>query len=47
MNNRGVVLPRFVWFIIWIAVVLIVLVLLKINIHIGSEGIGVSQGLVH
>ena len=40
-------LPKFVWVIIWICVVLVVLVLLKVNIHAGSEGIGLTQGLVH
>jgi hypothetical protein len=39
-------LPRFVWFVIWVVIVLIVLVVLKVNIHIGSEGFGITQGLV-
>ncbi len=40
-------LPRWVWFIIWIVIVLVVCVLLKVNIHLGSEGFGVTQGIVH
>jgi hypothetical protein len=40
-------LPKWVWYIIWIAIVLIVFVVLKVSIHAGPEGIGVSQGLVH
>ena len=39
-------IPNWVKIIIWIAVVLIVLVLLKVNIHAGSDGIGLTQGLV-
>jgi len=39
-------IPNWVKIIIWIAVVLIVLVVLKVNIHAGSEGIGLTQGLV-
>lgn len=39
-------IPRWVWFIIWVVIALIVLVLLRVNIHLGSEGFSVTQGLV-
>lgn len=40
-------IPKWAWTIIWIVGVLIVLVLLKVNISIGSEGFHLTQGLVH
>jgi len=39
-------IPKFAWFIIWAVIVLVVLVVLKVNFHAGSEGIGITQGLV-
>ena len=39
--------PRWAWFIICVAVTLIVLVLLKVNVSIGAQGFHVTQGLVH
>ena len=40
-------IPRFVWVVLGIALVLIVLVLLKVQISIGPGGVSLSQGLVH
>lgn len=40
-------IPRFVWIIVWTVAVLILLVVLKVNIHLGSDGFGITQGLVH
>jgi len=40
-------LPRWVWFIIGVVIVLITLTLLKVNIQVGSRGISVTQDLVH
>jgi hypothetical protein len=40
-------IPRWLWYIIWICIALVVLVVLKVNIQIGSSGIGITQGLVH
>ena len=39
-------LPRWAWWVIGVAVVLIIIVLLKINFQAGSAGIHVSQDLV-
>ena len=35
------------WWIVGIAIVLIVLALLKVNLQIGSNGIHITQDLVH
>jgi len=40
-------LPKWLWTIVWIVVALIVLVLLRVNIHLGSEGFSITQGLVN
>lgn len=42
-----IAIPRFVWVVIGIAVVLIVLVLLKIDIQLGVSGVHITQNLVH
>lgn len=39
-------LPKWAWYIIWAAVILIVLVLLRINIQLGASGFSITQGLV-
>ena len=39
-------LPRWAWWIIGAAVVLIIAVVLKVNFSIGSDGIHLTQGLV-
>lgn len=39
-------LPKFVWWIVGAVIVLIILVLLKLNIQLGSDGFSISQGLV-
>ena len=39
-------IPKWAWFIIWVVIVLVILVVLKVNIHAGSDGIGLTQGLV-
>jgi hypothetical protein len=40
-------IPKFVWIIIWVLVVLVILLILKVNINVGSNGIALTQGLVH
>lgn len=40
-------LPRFVWWIIGAVIVLIILVLLRVNIQLGSGGFSITQDLVH
>jgi hypothetical protein len=39
-------IPVWCWWIIWVVVLLIVLAVCKVNIHLGSEGFGITQGLV-
>lgn len=39
-------LPRWTWWVIGVAVLLIIAALLKINFSIGSAGIHLTQGLV-
>lgn len=39
-------LPKWVWFLLWLAAILIILVLLRVDIHIGGSGISINQGLV-
>lgn len=39
--------PRWAWYIIGVAIVLITLALLKVNINLGSHGISITQELVH
>jgi bacteriorhodopsin len=39
-------LPRWVWWIIGAVIVLVIVVLLKVNIHRGSNGAGITQDLV-
>jgi hypothetical protein len=40
-------IPKWVWWVIWAAVLLIVLAVLKFEFHMGASGIGISQSLVH
>lgn len=40
-------IPRWAWWIIGVVIVLVVVVLLKVNFSIGSNGIHFTQGLVH
>jgi hypothetical protein len=40
-------LPKWFWWILAIVLIIIICVVFKINAHIGSEGLGVTQGLVH
>ena len=40
-------MPGWGKFILWCVVILIVLVLLKVNLNIGSNGFSITQGLVH
>lgn len=42
MNN----IPRWCWWIIGVMIVIVVCVLLRFNMSIGSEGIHITQGLV-
>jgi hypothetical protein len=39
--------PKWAIFIFVLVIVLIVLVILKVNLNIGSNGISLTQGLVH
>ena len=39
-------LPRWAWWVIGCCVVLIVVVLLKVNMTLGSGGFSITQGLV-
>lgn len=40
-------LPRFVWWVIGVVIVLAIIVLLKVNIQLGSNGFSITQGVVH
>ncbi len=40
-------IPRWVWFIIGVVLVIVVCVLLKVNLSVGSNGIHATQDLVH
>jgi len=40
-------LPKWVWWVIGVVIICIVVVILKVNFSIGSEGIHFTQGLVH
>jgi bacteriorhodopsin len=40
-------IPRWCWYVIGIAIVLIALVLLKVDIRAGVSGVHITQGLVH
>ena len=39
-------LPNWAWYIISIVVVLIVLVICKVNVSVGTSGLHITQGLV-
>jgi len=39
-------IPKWAWTIIWIMLIIVVCVLLKFNISVGSDGIHATQGLV-
>lgn len=39
-------IPKWVWFVLWAMVLLVVLVLLKFNFSIGSDGIHFTQHLI-
>jgi hypothetical protein len=40
-------LPKWLWWIVCAAVILIVLALLKFDISVGSQGVHVQQHLIH
>ena len=40
-------LPKWAWYVIAAVIVCVVVVLLKVNFSIGSNGIHFTQGLVH
>ena len=40
-------LPNWFWWILAIVIVIIICVVLKINFSIGSEGMHLTQGIVH
>ena len=39
-------MPKWAKYLIWVAVALIILVLLKVNLNVGSGGLSITQGLV-
>lgn len=39
-------IPKWAWFIIWVLIILILLAVTKVDIHIGSNGISFTQGLI-
>ena len=39
-------IPKWMWFVIGIVVLLIILALLKVNFQIGSDGISLKQNLI-
>jgi len=40
-------LPRWTWWVIGAVIVLILFVVLKVDIHLGTSGFSISQNLVH
>jgi t-SNARE complex subunit (syntaxin) len=40
-------MPKWAWFIVWVVIVLIVLVVFKVNVNLGSNGFSITQGIVH
>ena len=40
-------IPKFVWWIIGVLIVLVLMVVLKVDINLGSHGFSFTQNLVH
>jgi len=40
-------IPKWAWTALWIILGLIIAVVLKVNVQVGSDGINITQKLVH
>lgn len=39
--------PRWFWWILGVVLIIIICVVLKINVNLGSSGFSITQGIIH